>query len=367
MAARRTMIDSVDAIACVIPDDDLDSTPDTTIVVVTLGCGGVRGVGYTFADATVAQLIRAELAPVIRGRDPLAFAGALADMTRAVRKRDPPALAAPAISAVDMALWDLKARVLGLPLCDLLGPLRERIPVYGSDGPSGAPDEDLEGRLRDWAADGMAAVTVQAGREPWRDAERVRLARDWVGDDVDIYVDGGERHAPGSALAAARVYDELGVAWFADPLPARDVAALHDLRAAAPPGIAIASGSSCRAPSEINDLLQADAVDLVQADATRCLGITGFLAAAELCRLAGRPLSARNAPSVHLHLACTAAAMTSMEWACDHARVEEMLFDGVPQPSEGMLEPDFDRPGIGLEPRFAQIERWAVRPRPGRI
>src|SRR5207249_4099561 len=107
-------------------------------------------------------------------------------------------------------------------------------------------------------------------------------------------------------------------------------------------------------------MLEAQAVDVLQADATRCAGITGFLRVAALCEAYGIPLSAHTAPALHLHPCCAAAPVCHIEYFHDHARIETMLFDGAVQPVDGALAPDLSRPGLGLELKRPDAERYRL-------
>jgi L-alanine-DL-glutamate epimerase-like enolase superfamily enzyme len=280
-------------------------------------------------------------------------------MVRAIRFMSRPEVSFRAISAVDMALWDLKARLLGLPLCDLLGPVRERVQVYGSSDSRWSSAGALAEQLGTWAAEGMASVKIRVIGEPWGDRERVRVAREAIGDDVDLFVDAAGTHrTPRAALAQAQAYAQHGVACLEQPLATDDVDGLAQVREGAPAGMAIAARSDRL--EDLRHLVDAGAVDVVQVDATRCLGVTGFLAAGELCRTHDRPLSARRAPAAHVHLACAVGAVVSLEWFQEHARVERLLFDGAVEPYDGIVRPDFDRPGLGLDPRPDALAHWQV-------
>jgi L-alanine-DL-glutamate epimerase-like enolase superfamily enzyme len=110
-------------------------------------------------------------------------------------------------------------------------------------------------------------------------------------------------------------------------------------------------------------MLEAGAVDVLQADASRCLGITGFLAASALAEAFHVPLSAHCAPALHLHAACAVPNVAHLEWFHDHARIERMLFEGAPHPMHGELRPDPSRPGIGLVFKKKDAERFSARTR----
>jgi L-alanine-DL-glutamate epimerase-like enolase superfamily enzyme len=107
-------------------------------------------------------------------------------------------------------------------------------------------------------------------------------------------------------------------------------------------------------------MLDAGAVDVLQADATRCSGITGFLQVAALCEAYRIPLSAHTAPALHTHVGCAAIPLRHLEYFHDHVRIEQMFFDGVAKPREGALGPDLSRPGMGIELKHADVQRFAA-------
>jgi L-alanine-DL-glutamate epimerase-like enolase superfamily enzyme len=133
------------------------------------------------------------------------------------------------------------------------------------------------------------------------------------------------------------------------------------MRDRAPSGIDIAAGEYGYDLQYFRRLVDSGAVDVLQADATRCCGITGFMRAAALCDAACLPLSAHTAPSIHAHPCCAASRVRRhLEYFHDHVRIERMLFDGTLEPVGGMLCPDRSRPGLGLELRREDAEPFAV-------
>jgi L-alanine-DL-glutamate epimerase-like enolase superfamily enzyme len=254
-----------------------------------------------------------------------------------------------AIAAVDTALWDLKAKLLEIPLAALLGPARTAIPVYGSGGFTSYTTERLQQQLGGWADSGMRYVKMKVGREPERDLERVDAARTAIGESTQLFVDANGAYTRKQALALAQGYAEIGVTWFEEPVSSDDLAGLRLLRDHGPPGMAITAGEYGYDLPYFRRMLQAQAVDVLQADATRCAGITGFLGAAALCEAFGIPLSSHCAPALHLPLCCAARPAIHLEYFHDHARLERLLFDGAAEPDQGLLAPDLSRPGLGLE------------------
>jgi L-alanine-DL-glutamate epimerase-like enolase superfamily enzyme len=332
----------------------------TTIVVAEVSAGGRTGLGYTYAHDACAVLARDMLAPVVHGREALDVAGAWQAMARAVRNLGRPGTAASAIAALDVALWDLKARLLGVPLARLLGMARDRIAVYGSGGFTTYTDARLREQLAGWAAQGCRMVKMKVGADPDRDLERVRAARAAVGDGVELFVDANGAYSPAEARGWAAIYGQEGVTWFEEPVSSDDLEGLAAVRASAPPGIAIAAGEYGYDATYFRRMLAAGAVDVLQADATRCGGITGFMAAASLAEAHCLPLSAHTAPALHTHLCCAAAPAVHLEYFHDHARIERLLFDGVPELEDGTLRPDLGRPGMGLELRLPAAEADAA-------
>lgn len=331
----------------------------TTLVTCHLTAGTFRGFGYTYADAGAAAFIDRVLGPLVRGEDPFATRALLSKMVRHARNAGFTGGAAMALSAVDVALWDLKAKLLGISLVKLLGQAREKVPAYGSGGFTSLSPRELERQLGDWASQGLRAVKMKVGRDPAADPERVRLARAAVGPDVALMVDANGAYTTKEALALADHFAGSGVVWFEEPVSSDDLEGLALVRARAPAGMDVAAGEYGDSPRYFLRMLRAGAVDVLQADATRCLGVTGFLAAAELADAFQLPLSAHCAPSLHAPLCAAVARLAHLEYFADHARLERLLFDGAAVPEGGSLVPDPSRPGLGVELKGADAEPYA--------
>jgi L-alanine-DL-glutamate epimerase-like enolase superfamily enzyme len=332
----------------------------TTLVLVTLGAGAVEGIGYTYADRATAVLAADLLAPIVRERDAL-DAHAIRDaLIRAVRNLGRGGIAAMAISAFDNALWDLRGKLLGVAVLDLIGAARDRIPVYGSGGFTSYDDERLAAQLGGWAADGIESVKMKIGRDAMRDRERVAIAREAIGPGVALFVDANGAYSRKQALAMADAFADDGVAWFEEPVSSDDLDGLRLLRDRAPLGIDISAGEYGYDTNYFRRMLDAQAVDVLQADATRCLGITGFIDAAALCTARSLPLSAHCAPALHAQVACALGCVRHIEYFHDHARIEAMLFDGALRPVGGAIEPDRSRPGFGLDIKRADAAQYAL-------
>jgi len=358
-------IDRIDVASYTIPTDfpEADGTLEwdkTTLVLVHVTAGGMRGVGYTYADTATARLIADTLAKVITGKDAMSISAAWGAMVRRIRNLGRPGICSMAISAVDAALWDLKAKLLGLPLVTLLGQVRESIPVYGSGGFTSYSISQMQKQLAGWVGAGIVRVKMKVGSQPWEDANRVRAARQAIGSAAELFVDANGAYGRKQALAMAEIFSESDVTWFEEPVSSDDLEGLRLLRDRAPAGMEIAAGEYGYDLPYFRRMLEAGAVDVLQADATRCGGITGFLQVAALCAARGLPLSAHTAPSLHLHPGCALAPARNIEYFHDHVRIEQMFFEGAIAPKDGQLRPDLSRPGLGLDLKVADAERFAA-------
>ena len=332
----------------------------TTIVVVHITAAGQTGIGYTYADTATAHLINHTLKPEIVGRDAMDIPACWEAMRRRIRNLGRPGIVSMAMAAVDNALWDLKAKRLNLPLVRLLGADRTEVPIYGSGGFTSYSMRQLQRQLGGWASQGMSAVKMKIGRDPARDPERVRAAREAIGPGVALYVDANGAYSRQQALGLAERFAPLGVSWFEEPVTSDDRAGLRWLNRRLPAGMDLAAGEYGYDLSYFQDLLAAGAVTVLQADATRCGGISEFMRVGALCAGFHLPFSAHTAPALHLHVCCALAAVRNLEYFHDHVRIENLLFDGVPRPHGGLLRPDLTRPGLGIELKRKDAQRYAA-------
>ncbi len=331
----------------------------TTLVLVEVDAAGQTGMGYTYADVATAQLIKGLLVPVVRGRNACDIPGASQAMMRAIRNLGRPGIASMAISAVDVAMWDLKARLLDVALVTLLGAAHERVPIYGSGGFTTYSPQHVQAQLGDWVREGIPRVKMKIGTHPEADVARVAAARAVIGS-ADLYVDANGAYDRKQALAQAAAFADLGVVWFEEPVSSDDLDGLRLIRDRAPTGMHIAAGEYGYDLWYFARMLAAGAVDVLQADATRCAGITGFLGAAKLAEAHHLPLSAHCAPTIHAHVACSIPQLWPIEYFSDHVRIERMLFDGALLPVDGALWPDRSRPGLGCTFKHADAARYHV-------
>ncbi len=343
------------------PESDGTLTWDAvTLVVAEVQAGGQTGIGYTYADKSAAVLIDGLLGEVLQGREALAVPECWWAMVTAIRNLGWEGVSATAIAALDIALWDLKARLLDVCLADLLGRAHAAVPVYGSGGLTSYSERELCDQLSAWVAQGIPRVKMKIGRDPVSDAPRVRAVREAIGPEAELYVDANGAYARKQALAMALEFAESGVTWFEEPVSSNDLDGLHLLRDNGPPGMAITAGEYGYEPVYFRRMLDARAVDVMQVDCTRACGISGLQVVAALCTAYEIPLSAHCAPQVHAHACCAVGPLRHCEYFHTHARVERMLFDGVLAPERGALRPDPGRPGLGIELKRSQAAEFEL-------
>lgn len=358
-------IKKLDVSAYTIPTDEPESDGtikwnSTTLVIVECEAGGKRSLGYSYADAATAKLIDSKLKALILGRDAMSPSGAFVAMVESIRNLGRPGICSMAISAIDTSLWDLQAKLLGVPLVRLFGQVRDAMPIYGSGGFTSYSHEKLQKQLGGWAKNGIPRVKMKIGRNPAADIERVRLAREAIGEDCELFVDANGAYSRKQALAFSYAFADFGVSWFEEPVTSDDLAGLHLMRNDGPPGMDIAAGEYGYEVTYFQRMLAAESVDVLQADATRCGGYTGFFQASALCEAHHLPLSSHCAPALHIPAGCSARPFRHAEYFHDHVRIEEIFFEGVPQPKDGALQPDLSRPGNGFALKRKDAKKFAL-------
>jgi L-alanine-DL-glutamate epimerase-like enolase superfamily enzyme len=334
----------------------------TLVLVEVVADSGLRGLGFSYTAAAAGELIQERLAKAVIGRPVEHTGAAWQAMIGAVRNVGQAGMAATAISAVDTALWDLRAHAFEMPLFHLLGVYRDSVPLYGSGGFTTYSEAELVEQLTNWVDQGITKVKMKVGKDwgtkPEEDLARVRAARQAIGSDTELFVDANGAYTAKQAINLAQRFAEQGVTYFEEPVPFDHTDQLAFIRQHSP--IAIASGEFGYNAYDFRNVLEARAVDILQIDATRCLGITGSLQAAALAHAYRIPLSTHTAPAIHAHVGCAIPQIEHLEYFHDHVRIENMLFEGVLQPQQGYLCPDPDRPGLGLELKTSDAQRWKL-------
>lgn len=360
-------VERLEVAAYKIPTDrpEADGTiawDSTTVVVVEAIGGGCRGLGLSYASKAAAVVVEEKLTDAVVGKPLEDVRSIWQSMVDAVRNIGRPGVAATAISAVDIALWDLKARLHERPLFQLLGPRRREVPIYGSGGFTTYSERELIDQLGGWVEQGIQRVKMKIGKS-WgacaaEDVARVTALHRAIGPDPEIFVDANGAYTLKQALWVAGRVSEQGVTYFEEPVSSDHLEQLARIRKEV--SMDVAAGEYGYDPWYYRDMLDAEAVDVVQADVTRCLGITGWLQAADVAYSRAIPFSAHCAPGVTTHAACAVPQISHLEYFWDHVRIDQLLFDGAPSPVGGCLRADPGRPGLGIELKRSDAEQWRV-------
>jgi L-alanine-DL-glutamate epimerase-like enolase superfamily enzyme len=344
-------------------DGTLQWDRTSLVVVQPLLFNGIHGLGYAVGDPATGLLARDTLADVVTGMDVRDTTACWHAMVRRIRNLGRPGVASMAIAAVDIALWDTKARAFELPLHHLLGPMRDTVPVYGSGGFTSYSERDLCSQLAGWVESGIPRVKMKIGKDrgaSWQeDITRVRAARSAIGEDAELFVDANGAYSRKQARRLGHLYaEECGVSWFEEPVTSDDREGLAALRRALP--LEVSAGEYGYDLEYFHTMLGTRSVDVLQADAGRCAGITEWLRVAAASAAFNTPFSAHCGPSIHVHAATVPPNLRHIEYFHDHVRVDHMIFDGALVPRDGALRPDDDRPGLGLTLKEQDAERFRV-------
>lgn len=365
---NSSKVDSVVTTIYTVPTDapEADGTlawDSTTLILVEVQADGFMGTGWTYGPPACASVIKDKLADIVTGRNAMDVGGSFEAMVIAVRNMTRPGIAGYAISAVDIALWDLKSRLLDLPLHRLLGAVRDEVPVYGSGGFTSYDEAQLRAQLAHWVDDqSIPRVKIKIGqswgRAPQRDLDRMRQARDIIGPDTELYVDANGGYSAKQAIRVMDSASDLDIRWFEEPVSSDDLDGLRHVRERV--AADVTAGEYGTDVYYFRRMCAAGAVDCLQADASRCGGITEFLRVAAVAASYGLQVSSHCGPHLHAHVAAATPNFRHMEWFHDHVRIESMFFDGTLDPSGGTICPDDSAPGNGLTLRRSDIEKYRV-------
>ncbi|HET9172363.1 MAG TPA: enolase C-terminal domain-like protein [Actinospica sp.] len=360
-------VESVHASVYKVPTDspEADGTlawnSTTLILAEARAADGTVGIGWTYGAPACAGIVEDTLAEVVRGRDAMDVPGAFDAMVKAVRNIGRPGVAGYAISAVDIALWDLKARLLDLPLHKLLGAVRTSVPIYGSGGFTTYDENELVDQVMHWVdGQGIGRVKIKIGESwganPERDLARIHLVRNRIKDDAELYVDANGAYTRKQAIRLYLRAIEEDVRWFEEPVSSDDLDGLREVRDAVPADVA--AGEYGYDLAYFERMCAAGAVDCIQADVSRCGGITEWQRVAAVAAAHGLQISGHCAPHLHAHVAAATPNLRHLEWFHDHVRIESRFFDGALDPAGGSITPSADAPGHGLTPRTSDMEAY---------
>lgn len=363
MGLSQPCIDEIAVSTYSIPTDapESDGTlswDSTTLVLAEIRAGDQIGLGYTYGNKAIAVVAGHLGEKCLGGQPALDTSRLYLAMLRQVRNDGSRGISSMAISALDIALWDLKARLLGCSVTVLLGISQLSVAAYGSGGFTSYSNARLAKQLAGWVKSGIRSVKMKIGTHPESDPERVSVAREAIGPDVALFVDANGAFNAKQAITMAECFKKSGVSWFEEPVSSDRLNDMRRVRDAVQPEIEVAAGEYGYDSLYFRQMLEAEAVDVLQIDATRCKGFTGFLEGAAVAASFGCPVSAHCAPTLHAHIGSAVSNFRHVEYFHDHVRIENMLFDGFIEARNGRLQPDFSCPGLGLAFKRKDAERY---------
>jgi len=330
----------------------------TTVVTVRIAAGDQNGLGWTYGPEACGTFIDKVLRSSVIGACPMDIPAVWAAMVRSLRNAGRPGVCSMAVAAVDVALWDLKARLLDEPLARLLGQAVTAVPLYGSGGFTSMPTPALVEQLAGWVSRGFTRVKMKIGNGLSRDLERVAAVREAIGPDIELFVDANGAYRVKEAVRLCRGLESLGVTWFEEPVSSDNLDGLRKVSQLTT--IDVAAGEYGYDLVYFARMCEAPSVDVVQVDVSRCAGITDWLRVAAIAAARGLQISGHCAPALHLPVAGAVPNLAHVEYFADHARVDSLLFDGVPVPVAGELRPDLTRAGHGMELKDLDAARYAA-------
>jgi L-alanine-DL-glutamate epimerase-like enolase superfamily enzyme len=332
----------------------------TTLVLVEIFAGGKKGTGYTYANSAAANVIHDTLRELVINQNALNVPAITNTLIQRTRNNGNCGIVMMAISALDNALWDLKAKLFNIPLYVLLGSVKDKLLLYGSGGFTSYTDLQLQKQFEQWADKGIKYMKMKIGTHPGKDVERVKAAREAIGKNIELFVDANGAYTVKQALQKAEEFSPYNVTWFEEPVTSDNLNGLNFISEHAPVQINIVAGEYGYNLPYFKQMLSAKAVDVLQADATRCGGITGFLKAGILCEAFQLPFSSHCAPAQHLHAALALPSFYIAEYFFDHARIEGMLFENASVLKNGYLQPGASLPGTGIEFKHKDAKKYKL-------
>jgi L-alanine-DL-glutamate epimerase-like enolase superfamily enzyme len=313
---------------------------------------GLEGIGLTYHEVggeATRSLIQYDIAPKIIGRDPMDTEVIWNELFNYLRGVGRKGLTFCAISAVDIALWDLKGKILDLPLYRLLGGGRTKVPVYASGGWTSYDDDELVAEMQDMVGQGYTHIKFKVGVDgamnPQRDALRVRKVREAVGPEVRLLLDANNCWDAATAVKFANIVREYDIFLFEEPVLADDIPGLARFRRGT--DIPLATGEHEYTKFGVRDLILAEAADIVQVDGARAGGFTEMLKIAAMTQAWNLKIAPHAMEHMHLHLVSVAPNALFLERLRLFENVTNAVFIDPPMPVAGHMDIP-QEPGLGL-------------------
>ena len=348
----------------------LGSIQDATIRHPTPGRGqcfvhiltdeGLEGLGVGDGGRAAQVLINDSLKPILLGADPLYIEKLWDDMFWRLRGVGRKGLAFAAISAVDTALWDLKAKYFNVPLYKLLGAYTDTVPIYGSGGWTHFSVDELVAEQVAYVERGMKSVKMKVGKDFGKsekeDIERLAAVRDAVGADVEILIDANNGYYAKQAIRMARAFEPYRVGWFEEPVLADDIEGLAAIATAI--DIPVATGEHEYSKFGFRELIARGGADIVQPDIGRVGGVTEWMKVAHLAQAFNLPVAPHAFQLIHLHVACATPNLRIVEYLGVSEEFDKLVYTEFPEPVDGMWSPYPDKPGLGLELNLDVVKKY---------
>jgi L-alanine-DL-glutamate epimerase-like enolase superfamily enzyme len=323
----------------------------TIVRIVTEG--GVEGFGVTYNEVggeATKSLIVHSMAQKLIGRDPFETEVIWQELFQFLRGVGRKGLMLCALSAVDIAIWDLKGKLIGLPLYKLFGGCKTRIPVYASGGWTSYEDDLLVSDMKRMVADGYNMlkfkVGVEGGANPARDVKRVEKVRNAVGENIGLMLDANNCWDAATAVQFANSVREFNIMFLEEPVPADDIVGLTRYKRCT--DIPLATGEHEYTKFGARELVRNEAADIVQMDATRAGGFTEMLKVAAITEAWNLLLAPHAMDNIHIHLVSAASNAPFLERLVMFDEITSRVYKNAPVPKNGIMEiPDL--PGLGLE------------------
>ena len=314
---------------------------------------GLEGFGVTYHEVggeATKMLIEKNIAPRIIGKDPFETEVIWQDMFQYLRGVGRKGLMFCALSAVDIALWDLKGKILNMPLYRLWGGNKKQVPVYGSGGWTSYSDEELVEEMKEIVSRGYKMVKFKVGynggQSPSRDVERVRKVREAIGPDIGIMLDANNCWDAATGARFANRVKDYDIMFLEEPVFADDIPGLRRFKQST--DMPLASGEHEYTKFGARDLIMNNAADIVQLDGTRAGGFTEMLKVAALTQAWNLKFAPHAMENIHIHLVSACPNALFLERLLLFEELTRNVYDGAPEPVDGyMTIPDL--PGLGLK------------------
>ena len=323
---------------------------------------GLEGLSPSGGGRAGQTLIEGTFKELLVGQDPLNIEKIWDDLFWCVRGVGRKGLAFCALSAVDVALWDLKAKHFNVPLYQLLGPYTDSVPVYGSGGWTNFNTEELVAEQTGYVERGFKAVKMKVGKDfgmsEREDIQRLAAVREAVGDDIEIYIDANNGYYAKQAIYMGKAFEEYRVGWFEEPVLADDIDGLAAIAKAI--DIPVATGEHEYTKFGFKELIARGGADIVQPDVGRVGGITEWMKVAHLAHAFNLPVAPHAYQLIHLHLACATPNLKVVEYLGIAEESDKTVYKEWSPPKDGMWSPDPNKLGLGLELDPEAVEKYAA-------